>query len=99
MLGFTLNAIKTAFDALANETSVSVISPMSEWIIFGKTSSFLIFRIAVLIASLDPWTSDLMIIFNSLILLSLKAESCVTKTNEFFSDCKFSFLYVFISFA
>ena len=92
MLGFTLKAISIAFDALANETSVSVIKPTSESIIFGKTSLFFIFKIAVLIASLDPLTSHLIIKFNSSILLSLNADSCVAKTNEFLSVFKFSFL-------
>ena len=65
MLGFTLNAIITAFDAFAKVTSVSVTIPISERSIFGFTSSCLIWSIAFLIASDDPWTSDLIIIFNS----------------------------------
>ena len=42
LLGFTLNAIKTAFDALVSVISVSVTIPISDKIIFGFTSSCLI---------------------------------------------------------
>ena len=49
------------------------------------TSSCLIWLIAFLIASDDPWTSDLIIIFNSWDFLSLKADSCVTKVRGFFT--------------
>jgi len=61
LLGLTLNAIKAAFDAFARVTSVSVTIPMSAKIIFGLTSSCLIWLIAFLMASDDPWTSDLII--------------------------------------
>ena len=37
LLGFTLKAINTAFDALANVTSVSVTIPISAKIILGLT--------------------------------------------------------------
>jgi len=57
---------------------------MSDNIIIGLTSSCLIWEIAFLIASDEPWTSDLIIIFNSSDVLSLNAESCVTKVNGFF---------------
>ena len=69
--------------------SVSVTIPISDRIIFGLTSSCFIWEIALFIASEDPWTSDLIIIFNSSNVLSLKAESCVTNVNEFFPS-KFS---------
>ena len=42
LLGLTLKAINTAFDALANVTSVSVTIPISAKIILGLTSSCLI---------------------------------------------------------
>ena len=42
LLGFTLKAIITALDALANVTSVSVTMPISDKSIFGFTSSCLI---------------------------------------------------------
>ena len=58
LFGFTLNAIKIAFDALANVTSVSETIPISDKIIFGFTSSCFIWFIAFLIASEDPCTSD-----------------------------------------
>ena len=61
LLGFTLKPIRIALEALARVTSVSVITPILDKIIFGTTSACLIFWIAFLIASLDPWTSDLMI--------------------------------------
>ena len=83
LLGFTLNAISIDFDALARVTSVSVIMPISERSIFGLTSSCLIWLIAFLIASEDPCTSDLTIIFSSSDEESLKAESCVTNVNGF----------------
>ena len=53
-LGFALNAIKTALEALAKVTSVSVTIPISAKIIFGLTSSCFIWLIACLIASEDP---------------------------------------------
>ena len=53
-------------------------------IIFGFTSSCSICVIAFFIASEDPCTSDLIIILSSSVVLSLKAESCVTKVSEFF---------------
>ena len=84
MLGLTLNAIKTAFEAFAKVTSVSVTIPISESKIFGFTSSCLIWLIAFLIASDEPCTSDFTIIFNSSDAVSLKAESCVTKFRGFF---------------
>ena len=83
-VGFTLNAISTALEAFAKVTSVSVIIPMSDKIIFGLTSSCFIWEIAPLIASDEPWTSDFTIIFSSSETLSLKADSCVTKLNGFF---------------
>jgi len=46
-------------------SSVSVTMPMSDRSIFGLTSSCLIWSIAFLIASDDPCTSDLIIIFSS----------------------------------
>ena len=84
LLGLTLNAINTAFEALANVTSVSVIIPMSAKIIFGFTSSCLIWPIAFLIASDEPCTSDLIIRFNSSVDLSENAESCDAKVKGFF---------------
>ena len=63
--------------------SVSVIMPISDKIIFVLTSSCFIWEMAFFIASEDPWTSDLIIIFNSSEVLSLKAESCVTKAKGF----------------
>jgi len=59
---------------------------MSDSIIFGFTSSCFICEMAFFIASEDPWTSDLIIIFNSSDVLSLNAESCVTKVQGFFSS-------------
>ena len=83
MLGFTLNAINNDSEALARVTSVSVIMPISERSILGLTSSCLIWLIALLIASEDPCTSDLIIIFSSSDVASLNAESCVTNVNGF----------------
>ena len=54
LFGLTLKPINKAFEALANETSVSFIIPMSERIILGSTSSFLILLIAFFKASLEP---------------------------------------------
>ena len=72
-------------DALARVTSVSVITPIFDKIIFGATSACLIFSIAFLSASLDPWTSDLIIIGNSFgEKLSSNAESLLTKINVWF---------------
>ena len=79
MLGLTLNAINVALDAFAKVTSVSVTIPISDKIILGFTSSWVIWLIALLIASADPWTSDFTIIFNSAAALSAKAESWVAK--------------------
>ena len=84
LLGLTLKAINTAFDAFANVTSVSVTIPISAKIILGLTSSCLIWLIAFLIASDDPCTSDLIIKFSSSVDLSEKAESWVAKVNGFF---------------
>ena len=79
--------MRTAFDALVNETSVSVTIPISDNIIFALTSSCLIREMAFFIASDDPWTSDLIIIFNSSDVLSLNAESSVTKVKGFLPSC------------
>ena len=57
---------------------------MSDRIIFGFTSSCLIWDIAFLIASEDPCTSDLIIIFKSSDSLSLNADSWVKSVTEFF---------------
>ena len=54
LFGLTLKPISTAFEALAKVTSVSVITPILDKIIFGETSLFFILSIAVLSASLDP---------------------------------------------
>ena len=54
-----------AFDALAKETSVSLIIPISDKIIFGLTSECSILVMAFLRASLDPLTSDFKIILSS----------------------------------
>ena len=79
MLGLTLKAIRIAFDAFASVTSVSVITPIPDKIIFGETSSCWIFSIAFLIASLEPCTSDLIIIGSSLGVEALsKADSLLT---------------------
>ena len=76
LLGLTLKPITIAFEAFARVISVSVITPIFDSIIFGATSSCLIFSIAFLSASLDPWTSDLIIIGSSLrIELSSNADS------------------------
>ena len=76
LLGLTLKPIRIAFEAFARVTSVSVITPIFDKIIFGVTSGCLIFSMAVFIASLEPWTSDLTIIANSFgVALSLKNES------------------------
>ena len=56
---------------------------MSDNIILGFTSSCFIWDIAFLIASEDPWTSDLIIILSSSEILSWKAESCVTNVKGF----------------
>ena len=56
---------------------------MSDKIIFGLTSSCLIWLIAFLIASDEPWTSDFIIKFNSSADLSEKAESCVANDKGF----------------
>ena len=50
--------------------SVSLIIPMSDKIIFGLTSEWVILLIEFLSASLDPCTSDFKIIFSSSLLLS-----------------------------
>ena len=52
-------------------------------IIFGFISSCFIWTMALLIASDEPWTSDLIIIFNSSETLSLNADSWVAKVNGF----------------
>ena len=75
-----MKPIRIALEAFAKTTSVSVITPIFDKIIFGVTSSCLIFSIAFLIASLDPWTSDLIIIGNSSgVKLSLKADSLLAE--------------------
>ena len=56
---------------------------MSAKIIFGFTSSCLIRLIAFLIASEDPWTSDLIIKFNSSVELSENADSWVANVKGF----------------
>ena len=58
--------------------------PISDKIIFGLTSSCLIWLIAFLIASDDPWTSDLIIKFSSSEDLSENAESWDTNVRGFF---------------
>ena len=80
LFGFTLKPISVALDALARVTSVSVITPILDSIIFGATSACSIFSIALLSAALDPWTSLLIIIGSSFgrELLS-NAESLLTK--------------------
>ena len=83
-VGLTLNAIKTALDALAKVTSVSVTIPMSANIIFGLTSSCFICEIAPFIAYDDPWTSDFTIMLSSSETLSLKADSWVANVKGFF---------------
>ena len=65
LFGLTLKPIRIALDALARITSVSVITPIFDKIIFGATSACLIFSIVFLSASLEPWTSDLIIMANS----------------------------------
>ena len=93
LFGLTLKPIRIAFDALAKVTSVSVITPMFDKIIFGATSGWVIFSIAFLIASLEPWTSDLIIIANSFAdnLLS-KADSLVAKIGDVCFDLLCSIL-------
>ena len=56
---------------------------MSARIIFGLTSSCLIWLIAFFIASDEPWTSDFIIKFNSSADLAEKAESCVANVKGF----------------
>ena len=57
--------------------SVSVITPIFDKIIFGVTSACLIFSIALFIASLDPWTSDLTIMASSF-------GDCIIAKDRFF---------------
>ena len=78
--------MRIALEAFARVTSVSVIIPISAKIIFGLTSSCLIWEIAFLMASEEPCTSDLIIIFNSSEVLSLNADSCVTKVRGLFKS-------------
>ena len=76
LFGLTLNPTTTALEAFARVISVSVITPILAKIIFGLTSSCLIFSIALFSASLEPWTSDLIIIGSSLTVgPSSKADS------------------------
>ena len=67
LFGLTLKPIRTAPEAFASVTSVSVITPIFDKIIFGETSLCWTFSIAFLSASQDPWTSDLIINGNSLV--------------------------------
>ena len=80
--------------------SVSVITPIFAKIILGVTSACLIFSIAFLRASLEPWTSDLIIIASSFgaELLS-NADSLLAKIDGACFDLFSSILYLFISFA
>ena len=65
---------------MARVTSVSVITPILDKIIFGVTSACLIFSIAFFNASLDPCTSDLIIIANSFgTTLSLNTDSLLAE--------------------
>ena len=54
LLGLTLKPITMALEAFARLISFSVITPILDKIIFGITSSCLIFSIAFFNASLDP---------------------------------------------
>ena len=64
---------------MAKVTSVSVITPILDKIILGATSSCFIFSTAVFIASLDPWTSDFIIIASSFTkTFSVNADSLLT---------------------
>ena len=76
LFGLTLNPITIALEAFARVISVSVITPIFAKIILGVTSSCLIFSIELLSASLEPWTSDLIITGSSLTVgPSSKADS------------------------
>ena len=93
MLGLTLKPIRIALDAFASVISVSVITPMLDNIIFGTTSSCLIFSIAFFNASLEPCTSDLIIIDNSFgAELFSKADSLLAEIIGVFSDLLCSIL-------
>ena len=82
LFGFTLKPIRIALVDFARVTSVSVITPMFDKIIFGETSSCWIFSIAVFSASLEPCTSDLIIIGSSLGVEALsKADSLLAEIN------------------
>ena len=71
-----------ALEAFARIISVSVITPMFDKIIFGITSSCFILSIAFLRASLEPWTSDLIIIGSSFCTVILsKADSLLAEIN------------------
>ena len=90
LFGLTLKPIRIAFDAFASVTSVSVITPIFDKIIFGVTSGCLILLIAFFNASLDPCTSDLIIIGSSVgVTESLKADSLFAEINGCFVDLLF----------
>ena len=65
--GLTLNPIMIALEAVASITSDSLIPPTEVCITLTLTSGWVIFSKASLIASTEPCTSPLIIMFNSLI--------------------------------
>ena len=98
LFGLTLKPIRIAWDALARVTSVSVITPIFDKIIFGVTSAWSIFSIAVLIASLDPWTSDFIIMassFGPVALLKTDSLLAAIKGDCFVSLSSILYLLIF----
>ncbi len=88
-LGLTLKPIIIASDTVASEISDSAIVPLAEWTTFTLTSSFESLVKESFRASIEPWTSALIMRFKSFTSPSCMRSYSLSRLSRL--DCASSF--------